>query len=281
MNIQDQAQQIRTKCQEVFVKAKQLYPYLDFTYVGIRFDLRGRAAGMACRRGQNYYMRFNADMLTREAFDHVLNDTVPHEIAHIVCFMDPRLGRNHDSGWARVCRQLGGTAERTHNEEVVYGKGRTFEYTTTHGHTVRVSETIHRKVQNGVEYRYRQGKGAINRTCAHSIVGHQGRTLAAPIVKTPTVVAPVVTAAPVQPLVITPVPRVVVSVQPGVQRTFAAGTSKAAISREIMQRGYQRGDSYEVIINAMITANGYDRQLARATFKANANKVGIPNNWGN
>lgn len=304
-----QQQQIVDNCKAVFAKAKELYPHLNFDAVGIRFDLRGRCAGMAHRRGGHYFMRFNADMLTREAFDHVLQDTVPHEIAHIVCFMDPRLGRNHDYGWASVCRRLGGTGARTHDEEVVYGKGLTYEYTTTRGHAVRVSQQIHSRIQQrGATYTYKHGKGAINKDCAHQVVGANGRTLAAPVrkveAKTPGV-QPVPVFRPVAPVVPTatqidnqrrleallnrqPGPSVVIAptVQPVVRpvqtpvATFASGNSKASISRAIMLSGYRGGKTYDEIIAAMIAANGYDRQLARATFKANAPKVGIPNTWG-
>jgi SprT protein len=309
-----QQQQIVDNCKAVFTKAKELYPHLNFDAVGIRFDLRGRCAGMAHRRGGHYFMRFNADMLTREAFDHVLQDTVPHEIAHIVCFMDPRLGRNHDYGWASVCRRLGGTGARTHNEEVVYGKGLTYEYTTTRGHQVRVSQQIHSRIQQrGATYTYKGAKGKIDKNCAHQVVGANGRTLAAPVrkveAKTPVgtsvpphilerfqtaVVPPVVNEAlrlenqkrieewkartavpPVQP-VVRPVAK---PVQTPVA-AFASGNSKASISRAIMLSGYRGGQTYEQIITAMIAANGYDRQLARATFKANAPKVGIPSTWG-
>ena len=119
-------QQILDKCKAVFAEAQRLYG-LDMSHVGIRFDLKGRAAGQACRRGGQYYMRFNRDMLTREAFNHVINNTVPHEIAHIACYMNPMLGSNHNSGWERVCLALGGTGASKHNEEVVYGKGTTYE----------------------------------------------------------------------------------------------------------------------------------------------------------
>jgi predicted SprT family Zn-dependent metalloprotease len=37
----------------------------------------------------------------------MLEDTVPHEIAHFVCQVKG-LGKNHDEGWRKVCRELGG-----------------------------------------------------------------------------------------------------------------------------------------------------------------------------
>ncbi len=277
-------QQIIDKCKAVFAKAKELYG-LDMSQVGIHFDLKGRAAGMACRRGNQYFMRFNRDMLTREAFDHVLNDTVPHEIAHQVCFMNRALGSNHDAGWARVCRALGGTGDRTHSEEVVYGKGHTYEYTTDRGHKVRMGDKHHATVQRGIPLRYKNNKGTVTKECAYSIVGVQGRTLAAPIVKVAAKVVPVQAIIPasvpvVNPLVTAARGSYTIGVAAPTPRTPAtampAGASKASIARAIMLAGHTRGETYENVITAIMRATGHDRQLARATYKANCVKVGIP-----
>ena len=293
--MQPQMEQIRARCREVFARAHQLYPHLNFDHVNIRFDLKGRAAGQAMRVRNQYTVRFNQDMLTREAFDHMLNDTVPHEIAHIVCFMDPRLGNNHDSRWAAVCRALGGTGERCHSEEVIYGRGRTYEYITDRGHRVRIGDRHHTYLQTGRPLQFKQGKGTITRHSSYSIVGEAGRTLAVPIQVQGcnNEVAPagkttriqltgtaeellnqldIADTRPAQPAPATPV------IAPVVRA--AAGESKAAVSRRIMLSGYQSDRTYEEIIAAMIAANGYDRQLARATFKANQAKVGIPVGWG-
>lgn len=274
-----QVNQVLQKTKQLLAQAQELYG-LDLSHVGIRFDLRGRAAGQACRRGAQYYIRYNRDMLTREAFDHVYNNTVPHEIAHIVCFMNPRLGSNHDAGWARVCRQLGGNAERCHSEEVVYGKGNTYEYITDRGNKVRVGNRYHEMVQRGQVVSYRKGIGKITKECQCSIVGVSGRSIAPRIIKhaESTVVAPVVAETkevPVESIIpVAPAPVLPAQV---VEQAVQAGASKASISRNIMLTGYTRGDSYETIIAAMMTACGYTRQLARATYKANAAKVGIPN----
>ena len=273
-------QQIIDKCKEVYETATRLYG-VDMSHVSIHFDLKGRCAGMACRRGTQYYMRFNRDMLTREAFEHVINDTVPHEIAHIVCFMKPQYGRNHDAGWARVCRALGGTGATRHKEDVVYGKGTTYEYITDRGHKVRMSDKHHAVVQAGRKLSYKKGLGTVTKECQYSIVGVQGRTLAAPR----TIVPPKAVTPPTAPAYPTPTAwRTVVPAAPVPMPTrpvapaphFREGASKAAISRSIMLAGHNRGQTYEQIINAMILANGYDRQLARATYKANYEKVGVP-----
>lgn len=268
--MQAQQQQIIQKCKEVFALALEKYG-VDLSRTVIRFDLRGRAAGQAyCKRGQ-YGMRFNHDMLGREAFSHVLNNTVPHEIAHLVCFMKPELGRGHDSGWSRVCRSLGGNGATRHKEEVILGKGRTYEYITDRGNKVRMGDKHHNYVQRGGTLRYKRGLGNVTQTCTYSIVGIQGRSIAQPVVQR----------APNHPAVIeehvrsVQVPQVQAPAQPPAA-LINTGESKASISRRLMLAGFNRGASYETIIQAMIQANGYDRQLARATFKANAAKCGIP-----
>lgn len=290
--MQSQAQQVLERCQQVIAKAKELYG-LDMSKVQIRFDLRGRAAGQAYRKAFQYGVRFNRDMLTREAFDHVLNNTVPHEFAHIACFMNPALGRNHDRGWENVCRALGGSGATRHREEIVMGKGTTYEYTTTKGHTVRIGDRHHRKVQAGTTLSFRKGKGDINQFCAYSIVGVNGRTLANPIVRKeanhPDAIEMARRMAMVEALRVSqvtqqaaPAARPVTPAAPLVNRVQPlqmGGESKAAISRRIMLSGFKGGKSYEEIIAAMQAANGYDRQLARGTFKANAHKVGIPESF--
>lgn len=268
--MQDAIQQVQARCLQVVQTAKEKYG-VDLSNVQVRFDLRGRAAGQAMRKNGVYIVRFNRDMLTRDAFNHVLKDTVPHEYAHIMCFMDPTRGGGHDYGWARVCIALGGSGATCHREEVVYGKGNTYEYTTTAGHKVRLSQIRHRRIQQGGRLLYRGGKGEVNRTCAFSIVGQAGVSLAAPVVPTTSGLP----AAMVQRMThIETLPRN--PAQNTAQPSTWQGSSKAAVSREIMSHGYQNGWDYEKIITEMQRVNGYDRQLARGTFKANAPKIGIP-----
>lgn len=218
-----QHQQIIDKCKAVFAIAERLYG-VDMSKVGIRFDLKGSCAGMAHRNRGQYFMRFNNDMLGREAFDHVLNDTVPHEIAHIVCFMKPEFGRNHDNGWKRVCYSLGGSAKRCHKEEVVYAKGITFEYTSTTGHKCRVSETIHKRIQAGRHRTFaKRALGRLDNTCAYAIVGKQGSTLAKPVVRP--AVPTQTPAVPLRVVVRTPMPTPVAAprvIQPQVQLSLEA-----------------------------------------------------------
>lgn len=259
-------QQIIERCNEIIETAKTTYG-IDLSHVRVLFDLKGRAAGMAVRRGIAYSIRFNADMLHREAFEHVLNHTVPHEYAHIICMMVPRLGSDHDSGWRRVCLSLGGNGQTRHSEDVVFGKGVTYEYTTTSGHPVRVSQIMHKKIQLGERYTCGK-KGSLTAACSHIIVGAKGRTLQTPVVPTKTT-NPIVTQAR-QSYTIGQAHEPKAS-----PVSFPTGTSKAAIARAIMLAGHSRLQPYEVIIDAIVLATGHTKALAKAYYKNNAARVGI------
>lgn len=248
---------VRNRAQEILKLAGERYG-LDMSRVAIRFDLRGRAAGMAgCRRTwgggtSDHYVRFNVDMIAGEGFDHVYKETVPHEIAHIVCYMNPSIGEDHNPGWKRACIALGGTGERCHSEEVVYAKGNTYTYITTRGASVNLSQQRHRKIQQGHTYSVR-GKGELNQFCKWSRYVAAAETIAAPVVTAPTapVAAPKV-AAPKQ---------------------AAAGGTKADRVRALIALGKSTSKDQAAVVAAVIDALAMDKTLARAYVRNNWNKV--------
>ena len=290
--MQVQVQQILERCQQVIAKARELYG-LDMSGVQIRFDLRGRSAGQAYRKNGMYGVRFNRDMLMREAFEHVLNNTVPHEFAHIACFMNPNLGCNHNSGWEKVCCALGGSGATRHQEDVVYGKGTTYEYVTDRGHKVRMGDRHHRHVQNGGTLRYRRGFGNVTQSCTYSIVGVGGRTLANPIVKKgsnePDAAEMARRAAMVEELrrrqaaaaVQTTTPAATPANSPvnRTQKPQIRNESTTVVSWRIILSAYNRKMSYADIIKILIVANNYDEMSAKKDFGINAPKVGIPESF--
>jgi len=170
--LQERIQEVRNKVAELVARANQLYS-MTLPPIDLRFDLRGRCAGQAGRKNGRFYMRFNTDMMQTSGWDHIINDTVPHELAHIICFYRPELGRQHNPGWKRVCKQMGGTGARCHSEEVVYAKGKTYAYTTTTGAVVNLSQAMHGKIQRGAQYRIKEraGGGQLNNACAWIVVG--------------------------------------------------------------------------------------------------------------
>ena len=96
-------------------KASEMFGVnLNPANVVIDCDLFGRTAGWAHpAKAGKYRLRFNQEAIIK--FPEKMADTIPHEVAHLVCFANPSHGRNHDQGWKNVCRRLGGDESRTHD----------------------------------------------------------------------------------------------------------------------------------------------------------------------
>lgn len=278
-------QRLLARFKELVETVKRAYQ-VDLSNMEVSFNLRGRVAGWALTRkndaGEVLWakVKFNRDMLHRNP-DEMINETLPHEVAHIVCDMRPELGYGHDAGWYSVCRALGGTGARLHTQETVHGKGRTFEYVTTTGKTVRLNEKWHAKLAVGIPLDYTKASwGSVLPGSTYYIVGVDGHTLAqkqGPFVgkraaSTVTAPASVGQIAPVvRPATVRPSPSA-----SGPAVSINTGESKASISRKIIYHWFHSGKTYEQIIAEMMRVNGYDRQLARGTYKANCGKIGIP-----
>jgi len=174
-----QMQQIKDATQACIAKAEQMYG-IDLSQVRVTFDLKGAAMGMArwkinrmSRTVSHLQLRFNLRMCAEDMHD-AINDTVPHEVAHIVNAVAPHTGANHNAGWRNVCLQLGGTGKTYHNQEVIYAKGKTYAYTASCGQVINLSEQRHKKVQRGAYLRLKTG-GKINKACEYTVVGVSGR----------------------------------------------------------------------------------------------------------
>ncbi len=87
--------------------------------VDIKFDLTGKAAGMAVfPHRAKPVIRFNA-LLLNENQEDFLKRTVPHEVAHIIArsFFGKRI-RPHGTEWRQVMQLFGAEASRCHNYDV-------------------------------------------------------------------------------------------------------------------------------------------------------------------
>ncbi len=86
----------------------------------IRFDLKGKVAGMAVQaRGRRscdrMLLRLNADML-RDHPREMIQQTVPHEVAHVVTdFMHGHQVASHGREWRAVMHAFGKPPTRCHN----------------------------------------------------------------------------------------------------------------------------------------------------------------------
>lgn len=155
------------RVQATLAKAKALYG-VDINPT-VRIDIKGRVAGWAgckiCRitLKRTYTLRLNRELvLGDQHHQDMLDETIPHEVAHLVCYARPELGRNHDSGWRQICIALGGNGDDRHGYAVEYAHGG-FRYRASCGKEVVVSRVIHQRIQAGSTRRLRSTGGTINR----------------------------------------------------------------------------------------------------------------------
>jgi|SoimicMinimDraft_4_1059732.scaffolds.fasta_scaffold36897_2 SprT protein len=90
----------------------------------IDYSLRGRTGGQAhtSADGTNDKIRLNKDLInaSEETWQHILNQTLPHEFAHIAARRFYGKGITaHGVEWARVCHMLGIPPLRTHSMPTV------------------------------------------------------------------------------------------------------------------------------------------------------------------
>lgn len=152
--------QIKAKILECLDAAREQFgSNLKYEDITIKFTTAGQAAGRAsCRLQRLTRTAFDFGLMFQlEAYDldsnEFLNRTVPHEVAHLVCYEQPHLGKSHNAGWVRVCRALGGSGARTHQEVLSKAKYKTqYLYRTDRGVEHKLGAVRHRKIQNGAVY---------------------------------------------------------------------------------------------------------------------------------
>ena len=151
---------------------------VDMSDVKIELNIKGyRVAGQACaprynrktRRTMPYRVRFHPEYVMNH-LKEMVEVTIPHEVAHIVCMKDPSFGRGHNAGWRRVDILLGGTGDATHNMMDGFNAARAkspsrnrsqYLYRTTKGVEVPMGPVRHRKCQAGAVYSLQGGGGRI------------------------------------------------------------------------------------------------------------------------
>lgn len=255
---------ISARTREVLAKAEALYGVK--INPSIAFNLRGRVAGwagckfcMITRQATQFSLRFNSELIQGKHFDDMMNNTVPHEVAHLVCYARPDLGRKHDSGWQRVCLALGGDGRRCHDYDVVV-KGR-WDYLTDRGNKVSVTKKYHAYVQAGGTLTFKKGLGVISKAspCAPS-----GQLQVDPKPDT----SVVMTLPPKQPA----------SKAPKASSNTVATTNTGELTwaekvRRLIRVQKALGMGIDPVISLAITDLGMTRERARSCVKAHWNKV--------
>lgn len=283
--INHRIQAMQDRVQQVIAKAETLYNIKLSPQV--LFDLRGKRAGCAqcsrCRwtgKVSNLKVRFNQQFINNENFQDMLDNTVPHELAHLVCYMRPDLGDHHDNGWRRVCMALGGNGNTRHDYKVEIKNG--FTYRASCGTEVTVSRVIHTKIQAGSVRVFKKTRGRIDRYCAwapvgqtlpavpqmrkvgemvipivyrHDIGNKPAETPAAPAVERKVLVAPVIPA------------------KKAVRITKDGELTWAEKVRCLIREHKTLGNDINKVIELAILDLGMTRDRARSCVKAHWNKV--------
>ena len=139
--------------------------------ISIRFDLKGKAAGMAgCRINRitrvatDLFVRFTREAMAKD-WDNMVQQTISHEIAHLVAYAFPALGaKNHNYVWERIDRSLGGAGERCHKMELTPArKTNRYKYVLDSGREVLVGPKHHNALQSGRTLRMKKSNEIVAR----------------------------------------------------------------------------------------------------------------------
>lgn len=121
----------------------------------VRYDLKGHTAGMA----NADYIRLNLQLLSNPAYtEDMINNTIPHEVAHVVVRQTWPRAQGHGNEWKRMMYYLGLKAERCHQYETVAArkKARPYTYYCKCAEPHKVTATLHRRMKQGRTYTCRR-----------------------------------------------------------------------------------------------------------------------------
>ena len=271
---------VEDKIAAVKAVVKQRYS-MDLSDLIVRYDLKGRTAGWAIGHRT---IRLNTTAIYGDEahFRDMVDDTIPHEIAHIVCHRNPNLGRKHDAGWASVCRTLGGTGKRTHDMTTIeFARGRTYIYTSTTGKEYGVNERRHRSIQSGMACRFKTASwGMLDKYCAY-VVKLNGRVISThPATQRNTGLVNTLFGglftrpAPVASGFIMPAgTKVVEAAKPAAVPVRSGTGSKAAQVRYWIRAAKTQGNGQEWVINMAQTQLGMARSQAYRYVTENWNRA--------
>jgi len=133
----------------------------------ISWNLRGKSAGKATLNDKGYFIHLNREVLEKYP-DHMMNVTIPHEVAHLIVFALIKQGRSKDRGHGRdfqyVCRFLGGTGDRCHTLKLTPARVRSrYVYVLPSGLNISISSVTHNRIQQGKTVRRAVATGEIIR----------------------------------------------------------------------------------------------------------------------
>ena len=157
-------QQVRSLTADYIDKAGRIYDR-QFPVIPVRFDLKGRAAGMYRVHNQDRVIRFNPYIFAKYYEDN-LATTVPHEVAHYVVdvIYNARRVKPHGIEWQQVMQSFGVEPKATGDYDLSgiplrRHRRHTYRCTCT---THQITTVRHNKIQQGkARYYCRKCKSAL------------------------------------------------------------------------------------------------------------------------
>lgn len=140
-------------------KARRLFPDTINMFTGeVRMIRSSRTLGMCSNDFvSRMNFKFNIDFAEQD-YDTLLNDTIPHEVAHAVVFQLKKLGklpynvRVHGKEWRRVATILGCRPRATTSTCAVLKSKKTirrYQYRLGDGKCYMLSAMAHNRIQRG------------------------------------------------------------------------------------------------------------------------------------
>lgn len=127
--------------------------YDDITPPVIKYDLKGHTAGWAIG---GHTIRLNAALLNNPRYvDDMIEQTVPHEVAHIIVHQRWPRAKGHGREWQHVMHRLGLNATRCHQYNTTAARTTAKPYvyychcTTPHHVTKLLHTRIQRRIAQG------------------------------------------------------------------------------------------------------------------------------------
>ena len=146
------------RVKEVCSTAQSLFG-VNLSIIQIVIRNCGKAAGKASclrygSRVTDLKLILNSQLVNDDDASKLIEEVIPHEIAHLVCFVRPELGKNHNRGWSHVCIQLGGSGECCHRYDLNKARRTRKAVYDINGHVMDIGLTIHKRIQSGRSYSY-------------------------------------------------------------------------------------------------------------------------------
>jgi|SRR6185312_3104305 len=138
---------ITTRVNEVVALAEKLYG--EIPKVNLSLFNHARHHALASVHDDYLLVQFSEESINKY-FDDLLNDIIPHEIAHLIAIYFYK-NRSHNKQWKEICLALGGDGRAvTHNVLTPKRLHRYHKYQLDSDETIWLSTMKHRQIQNGI-----------------------------------------------------------------------------------------------------------------------------------